>query len=1143
MWHNVTLADALSLGEERGPSTCPHVRLRAAPYGRVVTGLDTATAAFGAAVKAKLGAAISGQPEDQLRGPIEAYITAVGQLAGGPDAHDVVFVGESALSALQVRPDFAVLAGGALVGFVEVKAPGKGADPRRFTDRHDKAQWGKLSALPNLLYTDGNEFALWQNGELASPIARLTGDVAVAGRALTAPANLPGLIAGFLSWKPQAPTSPAALAHTAARLCRLLRDEVAEQLAVKHPVLTGLAQDWRALLFPDATDAQFADSYAQAVTFGLLMARVRGIDLADGVAAAAAKLATQQHSLIGTALRILTDGQLARDALATSVATLVRTLSVVDWPTLSGDNPDAWLFFYEDFLAVYDPALRKQTGSYYTPVPVVRAMTGLVDEALASRFNLPGGLAEPSVTVLDPALGTGTYLLEVVRRIAERISTDQGPGAVPAALAATISRLIGFELQIGPFAVAQLRLLAELTDLAVPIAEQRKLRMYVTNTLGDPLIEEATLGTWYEPIARSRREANKIKANEPVMVVLGNPPYKEKSHGKGGFVESGASGRPAPLARFIPDPTLGFGAHVKHLYNPYVYFWRWATDKVFDQNPAADHGVVCFITVAGFLGGPGFAAMRSYLRSRADAVYVIDCSPEGFMPPVGTRVFQAVKQPVCITLALRDGSTTSTTPARVRYRQLAPGPRSAKFAELAAITLDGPGWADAAEEATAPFWAASAAAWSSYPALNDLLLYSGSGVMLGRTWPIAPDRQTLQQRWDALLAAPADRKPLLLQEHPSDRRVDTVLSDNLPGYPATDVPIGQETSRSREPVRYAYRSFDRQWLLPDKRLINRPNPTLWRIHGDRQVYLTALDRMSPQGPAATFTGLVPDLDHHSNRGGRVWPLWLDAPGTRANVPERLLSTLSDRIGRAVTGPALMAYLAGVLAHPGYTRRFAGDLATPGLRVPVTSDPELFDEAVDCGERVLWLHTFGARYTDPDQGRPPGAPRLPTARAPRVLADHPIPADPERMPDYLGYDASTHTLRVGEGWIRPVPPDVFDYAVGGKRILTQWFSYRRADRKRPTMGDRRSSPLSALQPNHWLQEYTADLIGVLHVLTLLTDLHPEQDQVLGRIVAGPLVSVTDLTLTGVLPISPQRRTAARRTDQGSDVPRDPDTLFG
>jgi predicted helicase len=231
--------------------------------------------------------------------------------------------------------------------------------------------------------------------------------------------------------------------------------------------------------------------------------------------------------------------------------------------------------------------------------------------SIRHRFTLTDGLANPAVTLVDPAMGTGTFLLEVVRSLAATVADDQGEGAVPAAVDAALSRIIGFEIQLGPFAVAQVRILAEVDELGVTSVRPDALRTFVTNTLDNPFIEDESLGTWYEPIARSRREANRIKKDEPVLVVLGNPPYRERSHGKGGWIESSSdAGHPAPLASFIPPTDWGVGAHVKHLYNPYIYFWRWATWKVFDHHPTSDRGVICFITVAGFLDGPGFQRMR-----------------------------------------------------------------------------------------------------------------------------------------------------------------------------------------------------------------------------------------------------------------------------------------------------------------------------------------------------------------------------------------------------------------------------------------------------------------------------------------------------------------------------------------------------
>ena len=172
---------------------------------------------------------------------------------------------------------------------------------------------------------------------------------------------------------------------------------------MKSEALTDLAEDWRRLLFPEATDETFADGYAQAVTFGMLMARAKGIQLATGLHQAASEL-SHTSSLIGAALNLLTDNAENQETLKTSLGTLVRVLDSVDWSQISKGKPDAWLYFYEEFLEVYDNHLRKLTGSYYTPPEVVGAMVGLVDEALRTpRFGLHAGLASPSVTLADPA--------------------------------------------------------------------------------------------------------------------------------------------------------------------------------------------------------------------------------------------------------------------------------------------------------------------------------------------------------------------------------------------------------------------------------------------------------------------------------------------------------------------------------------------------------------------------------------------------------------------------------------------------------------------------------------------------------------------------------------------------------------------
>ena len=1106
--------------------------------------LQAAISSFGQETKAKLAnPGASGAPEDQLRSPLASLITNLATLTG-LDPNTLVTVGEMSLADLKTRPDFAVTRSGALIGFIEVKAPGKGADPRRFRDAHDKEQWTKLRTLPNLIYTDGNAFSLWRNGELEGEIVQLHGDVETAGKRLAAPNRLLGLFADFFQWKPQAPGSAAQLAETTARLCRLLREEVTEQLKQGSAPLTHLAKDWRKLLFPSATDEAFADGYAQAVTFGLLMARAREIPLADGLDRVAREL-RQTNTLIGTALRLLTDDE---TILKTSLATLTRVLDAVNWRTVSKGEPDAWLYFYEEFLRVYDNELRKKTGSYYTPPDVVRAMVRLVDEALRSddRFALAEGLASPDVTVADPATGTGTFLLGALRRIADETEADQGPGAVPGVVEAAVSRLIGFEIQFGPFAVAQLRILAELQSLLNEPGATPTMRLFVTDTLGNPYVEEEDFPHFLLPLGESRRQANEIKRQERITVVIGNPPYKEKAKGLGGWIESGSKGAEgvAPLEKWKPPPTWSVSAHSRHLRNLYVYFWRWATWKVFGDGESSGtkgrkpdrKGIVSFITAAGFLNGPGFQKMRAGLRQDAEEIWVVDCSPEGHQPEVSTRIFQGVQQPVCIVMALRSKDADSCTPARVRYRVLPRGDRTGKFKALSQIKLDDDGWIDCPSDFRASFFPKAIGAWAEFAPLEDLFSYGGTGVMSGRTWHIAPSRASLERRWDELRSEKDDeKKEVLFHPHlrggkPGDKHLNKPLREGLYGHEFRPGPVASDTVAVIRPVRYGYRSFDRQWIIPDGRLINQPNPTLWNVFSCQQVYMTALQAHAlTAGPAVTFSASIPDVHHYNGRGGRVFPLWADREQETPNLKRGLLNEIATTLGARVSGPDLMAYFAGVAAHPAYTARFQTDLVQPGLRFPLTADASLFAETVEIGREIIWLQCFGERFTDPGAGRSNGAPRIRDGKRPVIPKNGAIPTDPGRFPNRIEYDADAYRLKIGDGFVDNVQPAVWRYEVSGKQVLVQWFSCRRLDRSRPIIGDRRPpSALEKIQPDGWPAEYTTELMNVLHVLGRLVALEPRQADLLNRICAGPRLSADDLRTHGAFDVSSTvRRT---RTDQ-------------
>lgn len=1078
--------------------------------------IEKAVGEFGAAAKAKLAGG-DGQPEDQLRAPLETLFADVAAILH-PAVQSLVLTGETSLAEMRTRPDYAVKVKNALVGFIEVKAPGKGADPRKWKTGHDKEQWDKLKALPNLLYTDGDSFSLWRDGVLVGQIVHLDGGIEHAGAKLAAPQTFLPLLSDFLTWNPIPPRSATELARVSARLCRFLRDEVLEQLGAseKNAKLTDLKDDWKALLFPDADDAKFADGYAQAVTFGLLMAKSKDMALTGGLDHVARELG-KANTLIGTALRLLTEQDLN---LGPALDTLTRVLDEVSWAKVSKGDPEAWLYFYEDFLEVYDNKLRKLTGSYYTPPEVVRTMVRLCDEALKSpRFGIADGLAGKDVHIVDPATGSGTFLLGLIERIKATIAARDGEGNVAASMNEIAGRLVGFELQFGAFAVAQLRLLAEMLEIGANATP----RLFVTDTLGDPFADLETGQGIYREISKSRTEANKVKRSEPITVVIGNPPYKEKAKGKGAWVEGGSANRAAPLNDWQPPVPWGVGAHAKHLRNLYVYFWRWAAWKVFEQGaggrdrqPPVEEklaGMVCYITVSGFLNGPGFQKMRADLRSQCDDIWVIDCTPEGHQPEVASRIFQGVQHPVCIVLASRS-RTPGEGAARVRYRALAKGRREQKFEELKTITLADSGWSDCPSDPRAPFLPELRDGWGAFAPLDVVIGDIGSGIMPGRTWVIAPDQETLSARWDKLVAEAdlieKERKfhPQLRKGAVASRHIRKIVSQDLGSYKTRNLAVINDKGSIAPTIRYGFRSFDRQWLPADARLLNDPRPNVWGSHGPEQIFLTApMDLAPSSGPAATLTQLVPDLHHYAGRGGRVFALWKNAAATESNISPAVVALLSKAFGAAVDPVDIFAYVAALLAHPAYTASFAEDLVRPGLRVPLTADAALFAESAKLGREVIRLHTFGERFATEDPPRPPrvgeGGPTQPK--------DGAIPSTPEGFPDALEYDANKRRLLVGTGFIDNVPPAVWAYEVSGKQVLRQWFSYRRKNRERPLIGDKRPpSPLGDIQPDRWLPEYTSELINVLNVLALLVELEPKQADLLKRVCDGPLIPASKLT---------------------------------
>ena len=1110
---------------------------------------DNLVVEFGKDVKKNLEGN-EGEPEAQLTTPVSHFLKGFG------DLHNlsVTLVRETSITVAgggnkksgTVRPDFGVKVNGLLVGHVELKAPSKSIDPATFTKKsHEYKQWQKLKNLPNLLYTNGREWRLYRYGALVpvttsgheSEIAYIhTSDFVKHKGPFTATPSLQGILQSFLFWEPNPITSADKLVKTLAPLAVLLREEILLGLTAQKkvheaakkrakdqgydepvpPSLIGLRTDWRETLSPGATDEEFADSFAQTVVFALVVAISEGLELDINTLHYMANRLKSNHGLLGNALNLLTDHLDEDSALHNVLAIIVRVLSVTSWKHISGGKADVYLHLYEHFLSIYDPEQRKKTGSYYTPVEVVDQMVRLTDQALRQYLNKPHGFADKGVSVIDPAMGTGTYPLAVLRAVAHDENLD--PGDRSDALTRLAKNLYGFELQSGPFSVAELRISETLRELGGELPEEG-LNLYVTNTLGNPKARNRPMtGNTLRLLADQSNRANRVKREVPIQVCIGNPPYKDKAEGKGGWIEDGGSAEKPLLDDFR---AVGMGRYGYVLKNLYVYFWRWAFWKVFENSRRAFEdtlnraGVVCFITADGYLGGPGFSGMREYIRRKSSRGWIINVTPEGKRPLQKNAVF-AIETPVTIALFVRESDIDENTPADLKYIALR-GTFHQKMEALAKLDLRSSEFTDVRSGWGDKFMPVTVSDWDSYPELPDFYTTHAPGIESGRTWAYAPSSKNLEERWFAVLEADSleERRVRFVDKTRKDKKNPnariitsgiTVGKKSLPGvdtFSGSEESVNDQIMREIIPhvpnfVQVLYRSFDRQFLIADSRALYMPSPTLWEHRVHHQIFIVEQHAHYPKaGPGLYFSAFIPDKDAFNNRGGRAHPALNTA--SKPNLTSAAERLLTENFGEHAPAE-LVYYLAGVTGHPGYVRTFDTELQQAGIRVPLTSDAELWSRAVQLGKYVVWLHTYGER------GEPlPGMTRV-TDKPTDGLYSMPVyeksmgGAMPEKKPTFtLGEDDIHGEIAFGASRWSNIKKAVFDYTVGGQQTIGLWAKYRL---KKPI--GRKSSPLDDIMQQSWPSEWTTEFKELLCVLTHLVHLEPAQEKLLADVLAGDLI---------------------------------------
>ena len=924
-------------------------------------------------------------------------------------------------------------------------------------------------------------------------------------------------------------------------------DEIDEDLyaggRVTSAPFSRLMGEIRAQLVSDVTRESFADMCAQTLVYGTLSSRVTSpADFGSSPIFSAVPLGNpfleaffeQVHD---QAVELDLPGsdlpQLSADLRETNVEHILDQFG----STAKGGDPV--IHFYEEFLKKYDPKMRADAGAFYTPQPAVEFIVRMVDQVLRSQFGLALGVADtaswgevaqrkgfevpedvdptkPFVSMLDPATGTGTFLVEWLRRARKSFEESQGSDGWKKHLENHVLESVhAFELMLAPYTIAHLKVALELHHSGA-IADNTAIQILLTDTL-DHAARQSQFETMSDPVAQEGERAADLKDKERFTVVLGNPPYdrEQRSAGnnkkpKGGVVRHGAAGI-EPLLKAVIDPMkdAGLGGHLANIYNDYVYFWRWATWQVTELPPGP--GVVAFITASSFLDGVSMGGVRDHLRSTFDELWIVDLGGDGRGARKEDNIFD-IQTPVAIAIGVRTGPQDGE--CRVRYLRVAGG-RSEKLAQLGHLGLG-----DISEEIPGNgldlMTPRGDSDYYSWPEISVLFPWFHSGCKPGRTWPIAENRSLLKRRWQKLISVVPRKRDDLLKPSKWGQRATSrprpLLSAGNKLKSVEQLDVGNEPE---DYVWYGYRSFDRQWIIADHRLIDRARPDLWHVRSSRQVYLTTLTSTKlGRGPVLMATPYVPDLHHFRGSYGAkdVIPLYRDAAANEANVNQDLLATLSEKLGIKISAQDLLAYIYALGATPAFSKRFDEELAEQAgpIHVPITADPVLFRRAETLGRDLLWWHTWGERFAPPSQAH------LPEGRATEIKRV-------TNMPDSFSYDPDNQHLTVGTGVFGPVNQTAWDFEVSGLRVLHSWLRYRENKR-----GGRTSSPLDKIRPTRWTQ--TKELLLVLSIIEHTIEVAPQAAELLNEIVTNPLIPASDLptpTPASRKPPKPRQQESLRR----------------
>ncbi len=883
--------------------------------------------------------------------------------------------------------DFQVRRGERIVGYIEAKRPGSNLGAAAGTPQLKRYR----AAFPNLLLTNFRELRLYRGETMAA-----CADVASLG---CGPEPVLALLDLFCDFAPPVSASASELAPRMALRTRILAARILALLEADTEGTSDLSGFYRAFsehLLAGLERPEFADLYAQTLAYGLLAARWRAPGEFDRRIAAESIPATS--GVLRDAFRYISLAEPHKD-IAWIIDEIVGLLAGAPVRAMLAGSArrrgrDPVLDFYETFLHCYDPELRRKRGVYYTPPELVSYVVRSVHRLLQTRLGRRDGLADSSVTLLDPAAGTMTFVVEAIRCAVEEASGSVGGGAVPALVGDHLLRdFHAFELMMAPYAIGHLKMSLILEELGRPLGESERVSLYLTNALEMHDLAQSTIpGT--AALSRESRLAARIKKDARITVILGNPPWSGKSANQGVGIDAEYHQIDGERLR---------EKNLKWLRNDYLKFLRFAQSKIDESG----EGIVALVTDHGYLDNPTFRGVRRSLLQTFDEIHLLDLHGNGKKKeraPDGSRdanVFAEVRQGAAVAILIKKPGLPKRT-----FRADLWGSRAAKLRWLGEHDVESTEWRQIEPDGPAflfaPRDAALAGEYERGLRLTEIFGEHSVGIVTGRdAFAVDTDPEELKRRIGRLRNELL-HDDVLRKEWGPDEKGRCRLKD-------ARAKVRQDLKWEARFLPYLFRPFDRRTIYYADYVLERPREKVMRHLRAVGNLGLIVPRQHKEEPGALVTDRI--VAHKTVSAfdiNSVFPLYLhpeaglysaDAVG---NVVPACLEILKERLGQKPSPELILQYVYAVLYSPGYRQRYADLLRADFPRIPLPRDRGVFLEFAGLGAVLIDLHLLRSDHL-------------------REIRDGRLNAEGKAF----------------EG----IASEVWEYRVGGYRVLDRWLAGR------------------------------------------------------------------------------------------------------